>query len=127
MNISKKELTSLVDCLRDFLKTSDHAGKCIRIPPPQPKVEIGSTKSKDNLFAHYYNVIIEHPNRQSRLSFRFANNNSCVSSIEKFELHGNQIILTEIVNLNHRKIRHLHRKQYNVENKCELIESNYDV
>ena len=71
VNISKKELTCLVDSLRDFLKTFDQASKCIQIPLPKPKVEIGSTKSKDNLFAHYYNDIIEHPNRQIRLSFRF--------------------------------------------------------
>ena len=52
-NISKRELTCLVDSLRDFLKISDHASKGIQIPLPKPKVEIGSTKSKDNLFAHY--------------------------------------------------------------------------
>ena len=70
VNISKRELTCLVDSLRDFLKNLDQASKCIQIPQPKPKVEIGSTKSKDNLFAHHYNDIIEHPNRQIRLSFR---------------------------------------------------------
>ena len=84
LNISKKELTCLVDNLSDFLKTFDQASKCIQIPLPEPKVEIGSTKSKDNLFAHYYNDIIEHPSRQIRLSFRFGNNNSCVFSIKTF-------------------------------------------
>ena len=96
-NSSKRELTCLVDNLRDFLKTFDQASKCIQIPLPQPKVEVGSTKSKDNLFAHYYNDIIEHPNRQIRLSFGFGTNNSCVFSLKKFELHGNQFILTEIL------------------------------
>ena len=71
VNISKTELTCLVDTLRDFLKTFDQASKCIQIPLPKPKVEIGSTKSKDNLFSHCYNEVIEHPNRQIRLSFRF--------------------------------------------------------
>ena len=108
MNISKRELTYLVDNLRDFLKTFDQASKCIQIPLPQPKNEIGSTKSKDNLFAPYYNDIIEHPNRQARLSFRFGNNNSCVRSLKKFELHDNQFFLTEIVNRNHREIHHLY-------------------
>ena len=70
VNISKRELTCLVDILRDFLKTFDHASKCIQIPLPKPKVEIGSTKSEDNLFAHYYNDTTEHPNSQIRLSFR---------------------------------------------------------
>ena len=78
VKISKRELTCLVDNLRDFLKTFDQTSKCIQIPLPKPKVEIGSTNSKDNLFAHHYNDIIEDPNRQFRLSVRFGNNNSCV-------------------------------------------------
>ena len=127
MNISKRELTCLVDNLRDFLKTFDQASKCIQVPVPKPKVEIGSTKSKDNLFAHHYNDIIEHPNRQIRLLFRFGNNNSCVLSIKKFDLHGNQFILTGIVNLNHREIRHLYKNRYYAAKKCEISESNYSV
>ena len=127
VNISKRELTYLVDSPRDFLQTFDKASKCIQIPLPKPKVEIGSTKSRDNLFAHYYNDIIEHPKRQIRLPFRFGNNNSFVFSLKKFELHGNQFILTEIVNLNHREIHHLYKNQYYVANKCEIIESSYNV
>ena len=127
VNISKRELTCLVDSLRDFLKNFDHASKCRQIPLPKPKVEIGSTKSEDNLFAHYYNDIIEHPNRQICLSFRFGNNNSCVFSIQKFELQGNQFILTDIVNLSHREIHHHYKDRYYVANKCEITESNYNV
>ena len=89
VNISKRELTCLVDNLRDSLKSFDQAGKCIQISSPKPKVEIGYTKSKYNLFAHHFNDIIEHPNRQIHLKFRFENNNSCVFSLKKFELHGN--------------------------------------
>ena len=74
VNISKRELTSLVDSPRDFLKTFDQASKCIQIPQPKPKFGIGSTKSKDDLFAHYYNDVTEHPNRQIRLCLRFGNN-----------------------------------------------------
>ena len=127
MNISKRELTCLVDILHHFLKTFDHASKSIQIPLPKPKVEIGYTKSKNNLFVHYYNDIIEHPNRQIRLSFRFGNNNSCVFSLKKFELDGNQFTLTEIVNLNHCEIPHLYKNRYYGANKCEIIESNYNV
>ena len=76
VSISKGELTCLVDSLRDFLQTFDQASKCTQIPLPKPKVEIGSTKSEDNLFAHHYDDIIEHPNKQIRLSFRVGNNNS---------------------------------------------------
>ena len=127
VNISKRELTYLVDSLSDFLKTCDQASKCIQIPLPKPKFELGSTKSKDNLFAPYYNDIIEHPTTQIRLSFRFGNNNSCVFSLKTFELHSNKIILTEIVNLNHREIHNLYKKRYYVANKCEKNESNYNV
>ena len=127
VNISKRELTCSVDNLRDFLKTFDQASKCIQIPLPKSKVEIGSKKSKDNLFVHHYNDIIEHPNRQVRLSFRFGNNTSYVFSLKNFELHGNQFILTEIVNLIHREIHHLYHNRYYVANKCEIIESNYNV
>ena len=127
MNNSKRELTCLVDSLRDFLKTFDQASKCIQITLPKPKVEIGSKKSKDNLFAHYYNDTIEHPNEQIRSSFRFGNNNSCVFSIKKFGLHGNLFILTEIVNLNHREIHIPYKNRYYVAEKCEIFESNYDV
>ena len=126
-NISKRELTCLVDNLRDFLKTFDQASKCIQIPLPNPKVEIGSTKLKNNLFAHYYNDIIEHPNRKIRLSFRFGSNNSCVFSLKKIELHGNKFFLTEKVNFNHREIHHLFKNRYYIANKCEIIESNYNV
>ena len=127
VNISKRDLTCLVDNLRDFLKNFDQASKCIQIPLPKPKVEIGSTKSKDNILAHYYNDIIEQPNRQTRLSFRFGNNKSRVFFLKKFELHGNQFILKEIVNLNHREIYHLYKNRYYVANKCEIVESNYNV
>ena len=89
VNISKRELTCLVGNLRDFLKTFDQASKCIQIPLPQLKLEIGYTKSKDNLFVHHYIDIFEHPNRQIRLSIRFGNNTSCVFFLKKFELHGN--------------------------------------
>ena len=127
MNIVTRELTSLVDSLRDFLKTFDHASKCIQIPLPKHKGEIGCTKSKDNLFDHYYNDIIEHPNRQFPLSFGFGTNTCCVFSVKKFVLHGNQFYLTEIVNLNHREIHHFYKNLYYVANKCEVIVSKYDV
>ena len=127
MNISERKLTCLANNLRNSLKNFDQASKCIQIPLPKPKVEIGSTKSKDNLFVHHYNDIIEHPKRQFRLSFRFGNNNSCLFSLKKFELHGNQFIPTKIVNLNHREIHQFYKIRYYVANKCEIIESNYNV
>ena len=112
--ISKRELTSLVESLGDFLKTFDHASKCIQIAPRKPNVEIGATKSKDNLFAHHYMDIIENLNRQLRLLFRFGNNNSCLFPIKKIELPGSHYILTDFVNLNHREIHHLYKNRYYV-------------
>ena len=51
----------------------------------------------------------------------------CVFSLKRFELHGNQFIPSEIVNLNHREIQHLYKNRYYVANKCEIIERNYNV
>ena len=110
-----------------FLKFFDEAIKCLQIPSPKTKIEIGSTNSKDNLFAHYYNDTIEHSNRQFCLSVRFGNINSCVFSIKHLELQGNQFIHAEIVKINHRQTRHLYENQYYVANKFEIIDSIYDV
>ena len=63
VSIARRELTCLVDSLCAFLKTFDQASKCIQTTLPKPKFEIGSTKSKDNLFAHYYRDIIENPKK----------------------------------------------------------------
>ena len=127
VNISKEGLTYLVDSLRDFRKTFDQASECIQIPLPKPKIEIGSTNSKDNLFAHYYNDIIGHSHRKIRISFRFGNNNFCIFYIKKFELHGNQFNLTKIVKGNYLEMHYSYKSRYYVANKCEIIESNYNV
>ena len=87
-NIFKRELSSLVDNLRHFLRTSDNADKCLQVPLPKPKIEIGSTKSKKYLFAHYYNDFIDHPNRQIRLSIRVGNNNSCPFPSKSLNVHS---------------------------------------
>ena len=88
LNISVRELISLVDSLCDFLKTFDEVSKCIQIALPKPKTKLGSTKSKDSLFAHYCKDVIEHPKRQIRLSFWFQNSKPCVFSNKLIELHG---------------------------------------
>ena len=97
--IPKRELTCLVDNLQDFLKTFDQASKCIQSPLPKPKFEFGSTKSKDNLFVHHYNDIIEHPNRQIRLSFRFGNNISCVFSLKNLNYTTINLFLQKLSTL----------------------------
>ena len=50
VNVSKREITCLVDSLRDFLKTFDHASKCIQIPrfpygSPKLRLDLKSQKT----------------------------------------------------------------------------------
>ena len=71
VSISKKEIESLLDSLGEFLKAFDQVNKVSQIPLPKPKFEIGFTKARDELFTQCYKDIVEHLNRQIRLSFRF--------------------------------------------------------
>ena len=125
VSISKNESESLLDSLGELLKAFDQANKVSQIPLPKPKFEIGFTKAKDELFSHCYNDIVEHLNRQIRLSFQFEKDKTCVFSIKKFEHYGDQFILREVVNLGYREIKHLYknRSAYN----CDIFESNYNV
>ena len=110
VSISKKEIESLLDSLGEFLKAFDQANNVSQIPSPKPKFEIGFKKANDELFSHCYKDIVEHLNRQIRLSFRFEKKNkTCVFSIKKFEHYGDQFILTDIVNLDYREIKHLYK------------------
>ena len=112
VSISKNEIESLLDSLGEFLKAFDQANKVSQIPLPKPKFEIGFTKAKDELFSHCYKHIAEHLSRQVRISFRFEKNNTCVFSIKKFEHYGDQFILTEVVNLGYREIKHLYKTRF---------------
>ena len=127
VTISKNEIESLLDSLGEFLKAFDQANKVSQIPLPKPKFEIGFTKAKNELFGHCYKDIVEHLNRQIRRSFRFEKNNICVFSIKKFEHYGDQFILTEVVNLGYREIKHLYKNRFFVAYKCNIFQSNYDV
>ena len=92
MNIAKRERTCLVDSLRDFLKTSDQACKCIQIPLPKPKFEIGSTNSKDNLFAPYYTIslniqvdkFVYHSDLETKILAYFLSKNLNYTAINSF-------------------------------------------
>ena len=128
VSFSKNENESLLDSLGDFLKAFDQANKVSQIPLPKPKFEIGFTKAKDELFSHCYKDIVEHLNRQIRLSFRFEKKNkTCVFSIKKFEQYGDQFTLTEVFNVNYREIKHLYMNRLFVAYKCNIFESNYKV
>ena len=112
VSISEKEIESLLDSLGEFLKAFDQANKVSQIPLHKPKFEIGFTKAKDELFIHCYKDIVEHLNRKIRLSFRFQKNQTCVFPIKKFEQYGDQLILTEVVNLSCREIKHLYKNRF---------------
>ena len=71
--------------------------------------------------------IVEHLNRQVRLSFPFEKNKTCIFSIKKIEHYGDQFILTEVVNLGYREIKHLYKNWFFVAYKCIIFESNYNV
>ena len=71
VSISKNEIESLLDSLGEFLNAFDQANKVSQIPLPKPKIEIGFTKAKDELFTHCYKDLVEHLNRKIRILFRF--------------------------------------------------------
>ena len=127
VSISKKEIESLLDSLGEFLKAFDQSNKVSQIPLPKPEFEIGFTKAKNELFSHCYKDIVEHLNRQIRLSFRFEKNKTCVFSIKKLEHYGDQFILTEIVSLSYREIKHLYKNWFFVAYNCNIFEKIYNV
>ena len=100
----KIELSSLVDSLSNFLNAFDLASKYIQSPLPKPKIDIGSTKAKDNLFTHFYKDIIEHSDRQIRLSFLFRNNKSCFYQSKKFNNIKIKTYLQKLSNLTIAKV-----------------------
>ena len=79
VSVSKKDFESLLNSLGAFLKTFDQANKVSQIPLTKPKFEVGFTKAKDELFSHCYKDIVEHLNKQIRLSLRFEKETRLVS------------------------------------------------
>ena len=128
VSVSLKELAAILNTLRQFLKQYD---KTVKFPAfyhlPKPKQEIGFTLFKDELFAHYFQDIEEHCNRQIGLSFRFERNKECCFSMKKFQIVGAQNVLTAIINLRHCEVFSLHKNRYYIASKCGIIESIYNV
>ena len=113
MSVSLKELTAILNTLRQSLKQNDRTVKFPALYPlPKPKQEIGFTSFKDELFAHYFQDIKEHCNRQIRFSFRFERNRECCFSIKKFQIIGEENTLTEIINLRHCEVHNLYKNHY---------------
>ena len=124
---SKKEFGSLLDSLGEFLEAFGQANKVSQISLSKPKFEIGITKAKNELFNHCYKDLVEHLNRQIRSSFQLEKNRSCVFPMKKCEQYGDQFILTEVVNLSYREIKHLYKNRFFVAYKCDIYESNCNV
>ena len=128
VSVSLKELAAILNTLRQFLKQYD---KTVNFPAlhflHKPKQEIGFTLFKDELFAHYFQAIKEHCNRQISLSFRFERKKECCFSIKKFQIVGGQNVLTEIINLRHCEVYSLHKNRYYNASSCGIFESNYNV
>ena len=128
MSVSLKELAAILSTVRQFLKQYDKTVKFPALCPlPKPKQPIGFTLFKDQLFAHYLQDIKEHCNRQIRLSFRFERNKECCLSIKKFQIVGEQNVLTEIISLRHCEVYSLYKNRYYIASKCGIVESNYNV
>ena len=128
VSVSLKELAAILNTLRQFLKQYDKTVKYPALYPlPKPKQEIGFTLFKDELFAHYFQDIKEHCNRQIRLSFRFERNKECCFSIKKFQIVGEQNVLTDIINLRHCEVHSLYKNRYYIASKCGIFDSNYDI
>ena len=71
VSIFKKQIEFLIHNLGKFFEAFDQTNKVSQIPIPQLKFETAFTKAKDELFSHCYQDLVEHLNRQFRLSFRF--------------------------------------------------------
>ena len=128
VSVSLKELAAILNTLRQFLKQYD---KTVKFPAsyilPKPKQEIGFTLFKDALFAQYLRDIKEHWNRQIRLSFCFERNNGCCFSIKKYQIAGEQNVLSENINLRHCEVQSHYKNCHYFASKCGIISSNYDI
>ena len=128
VSVSLKELAAILNTLRQILKQYD---KTVKFPAlyrlHKPKQEIGFTLFKDELFAHYFQDNKEHCNRQIRLSFRFERNRECCFSIKKFQIVGEQNVLTEIINLRHFEVHSLYKNRRYTASKCGFFDSKYDI
>ena len=109
ISFCKKEIESLLDNLGDLLKVFDQVNEKLQIPLPKPKHEVQFTKAENEMFNHCYKDFAEHLRRQTRLSFRFEKNKTCVFSVNKLERHGDQFTLTEVDNLGYHEIKNLYK------------------
>ena len=128
VSVSIKELAAFLNTLRQFLKQHDKAVKFpILHPLLKPKQDFGFTLFKHELFAHCIQDIEEPCNRQIRLSFRFESNKESCFSIKKFQIVGEQNVLTENINLRHCEVHSFYKNRYYIAPKCGIFNNNYDI
>ena len=100
VSVAKKQFVAILNTLRQFLNQCDKTVNFAALYLlPKPKQEIGFTLFKDELFAQYFQDLKEYCNRQISLPFRLDFNRKCCFSIKKFQIVGEQNVLTEIINL----------------------------
>ena len=88
-----KELEAILNTLRQFSKQYDKTVKVRALYLlPKLKQEIGFTLFKDELFAHYFQEIKEHFNREIGLSFCFERKKECCFYIKNFKLLVNKTL-----------------------------------
>ena len=128
MSVSLKDFAAFLNTRRQFLKQYDKTIKFPALYPlPKAKQEIDFTLFKDEVFAHYFQDIKGHCNRKTHLSFRFQRNKQCCFSIKKFQIVGEQNVITEIINLRHCEVHSLCKSRYYFASKWGIFDSNYDI
>ena len=127
MSIYRKQNVGLAVSFRVLLKAYEKAINAAQFPLPRPKIENGSTLSKENLFAYCCKDIGEHFSSQKGLIFLSEQNNKRVFFIMKFNFHERQLILAELLNINYHEIYSPHKNGYLIGYNCGLCESNYDI
>ena len=114
--------------MKQFLKQYDKTVKFPALYPlPKQKQEIGFTLLKDEHFAHYFQDIKKHCNRQIHPSFRFERNKECCFFFKKFQIVGEQNILRDIFNLRHCEVHIRYKNHFYCASKREISDNDYDI
>ena len=89
--------------------------------------QLGFTLLKDELFAHYFQDIKEHCNRQIHLSFQIERNRECCFSIKNFQIVGEQNFSTKTINEWHCEVYSFYKNRYYIYSKCGIFDRNFDM
>ena len=127
ISLTKRELGSIFDQLRDLLLEFDKISRNCQIHPlPKPKKEIGFTLAQDELFSHHYQDIQEQTKTILRICFRIERHECCFQ-IKKFQKVGQNYHLTQYINLYHEEIYEFYKNCCYLKERAGIINSNYDI